>query len=98
MNQELSDSLRNESMKTKEFVPPTYLFIPADEEVSWDDALISWVILFHQFPKMSATDKTRTQSIITKIAELGLCSFKYYRWDENEKKYLTFPKSKSLNS
>lgn len=87
MNQKLSISITKNYKKSKNFVPPSYIFITDNEEVSFADAIVGWTILFHQLPNISLDNYERVKGLLNSIKELGIVKFKYYRWDITRKKY-----------
>jgi len=89
--QYLSKELQEEWKKNSlAFTPPKYIFVTRDEEVTWDDALVSWVIFYHQLPRINLNDKRSVQEVLDKIKISGVGNLQYFRWDEKKRKYLKY--------
>ncbi len=73
--------------KPGKLVPPHYLLINTNEELQWDDSLISWAVFYHQFPKVQWRQKGDIQNILKKVHEIGAAKIKYYRWESKKTKY-----------
>ena len=73
--------------KNEDFTPPKYVFVTTDEEVAWDDALVSWSMFYHQLPYADLDDKKSVQRILDKIKISETGNLRYFRWDDAKKKY-----------
>lgn len=88
--QYLSNEFEKEWDKNLEFTPPKYIFVTKDEEVAWDDALVSWAMFYHQLPRANLNDRKSVQEILDKIKVSDTGSLKYFRWDEGKERYLSY--------
>ena len=70
--------------------PPSYIFIYDEEEVDWQDALLSWTILYHRLGNVKTIRKKDMQDLLEKMKIVEFGNLIYYRWDKNQKKYLRF--------
>ena len=73
--------------KNEDFTPPKYVFVTTDEEVAWDDALVSWSMFYHQLPYADLDDKKSVQRILDKIKISETGNLRYFRWDDAKEKY-----------
>lgn len=87
INQKLSKNIEETFTKLNDFIPPKYLFFPIDNTINWVNAIVGWTILFHQLPEMEIDDYKKVKQLLNSIHKLGLGRFKYYRWNDTEKKY-----------
>ena len=88
--QKLTNEFEKEWKKNVEFIPPHYLFVTMDEEVYWDDALVSWAMFYHQLPKVNLNRKIGIQDILDRIKQSNVGNIQYHRWDEKKQKYLRY--------
>jgi hypothetical protein len=86
-SQKLSAEIEKDYDKSENFIPPKYIFIPCEDEIAWDDAIVGWTILLHQLPGVQVDDKRQVQKLLNSIYELGVGKFRYYRWDDEKEKY-----------
>jgi hypothetical protein len=70
--------------------PPVYLFTTADEAPTFPDALVSWVVFYHQLPRVSLTDKKAVKEVLTRVKAAGATTLKYSRWDRQKHRYLYY--------
>lgn len=89
-HQKLTKEFTQEYQTDSNFRPPAYLFITADEEPTWSDAVVSWTVFYHQLPNIRLNVKTEVQKILKRVKEVGASTLMYYRWDEKNKKYLKY--------
>jgi hypothetical protein len=87
INQQLSKSIEKIFKSTEDFSPPKYLFVPSSNTIYWSDAIVSWIILFHQLPEIAISDNKKVQRILDTIYKLGLGKLRYYRWVAADEKY-----------
>lgn len=87
--QELTDHFRKKASDGA-MRPPAYLFITADAEPTFPDALVSWIVFYHQLPQVSLADKKEVKGILTRVKAAGATTLKYSRWDRDKKKYLHY--------
>jgi len=73
--------------KNEDFTPPKYVFVTTDEEVAWDDALVSWSMFYHQLPYADLDDKKSIKRILDKIKISETGNLRYFRWDDAKEKY-----------
>lgn len=70
--------------------PPAYIFTTADDAPTFSDALVSWVVFYHQLPKVSLTDKTEVKKVLKRVKAAGATTLRYSRWDSSKKQYLHY--------
>jgi hypothetical protein len=70
--------------------PPVYLFTTADAAPTFPDALVSWVVFYHQLPRVSLTDKKAVKEVLTRVKAAGATTLKYSRWDLVKHRYLHY--------
>jgi hypothetical protein len=70
--------------------PPVYLFTTADADPTFPDALVSWVVFFHQLPWVSLTDKKAIKQVLTRVKAAGATTLKYSRWDGEKGRHLHY--------
>ncbi len=89
--QKVTKSITNLSDNKKDDISPAkYFFVYNELEVPWNDALLSWTILYHQLSKITRLDREDIQNILTRIKYSELGNIIYFRWDNNRKKYKRF--------
>jgi hypothetical protein len=54
------------------------------------DALVSWVVFYHQLPRVSLTDKKTVKEVLTRVKAAGATTLKYSRWDRKKHRYLHY--------
>ncbi len=89
-DQNLFEEFEKEWDKNEKFNPPKYIFVTEDEEVSWDGALVSWAMFYHQLPRANLDDRKSVQKILDKIKVSDTGNLQYYRWDNRRDKYLSY--------
>lgn len=70
--------------------PPVYLFTPADAAPTFPDALVSWVVFYHQLPRASLSDKDAIKNVLIRVKAAGGTTLKYSRWDGDRGRYLHY--------
>jgi hypothetical protein len=70
--------------------PPVYVFTTADAAPTFPDALVSWVVSYHQLPRVSLTDKKAVKEVLTRVKAAGATTLKYSRWDRAKHRYLHY--------
>ena len=73
--------------------PPVYVFTNADESPTFADNLVSWVVFYHQLPRVSLTDKKAVKEVLTRVKAAGATALKYSRWDRAKHRYLHYTPS-----
>lgn len=73
--------------------PPVYVFTTAEEEPTFPDALVSWILFYHQLPNVSLTDKKAIKKVLKRVEAAGGTALKYSRWDNKKGKYLYYTPS-----
>jgi hypothetical protein len=56
--------------------PPVYLFTTADPAPTFPDALVSWVVFYHQLPRVSLTDKKAIKKVLMRVKAAGATTLK----------------------
>lgn len=88
--QKLTLEFERERKQDIDFRPPIYLFVTAENSVYWKDAIVAWTIFYRRIPNVNLDDKGSVKSILNDIRDIGVGKVRYYRWDKNRKKYLSF--------
>jgi hypothetical protein len=88
--QNLTEEFEDQWNEDKEFLPPKYVFVTKDEDVSWGDALVSWAMFYHQLPRAALDEKVSVQAILDKIRVSETGNLKYFRWDRDREEYLQY--------
>jgi hypothetical protein len=73
--------------------PPVYLFTTADEEPTFSDALVSWVVFYHQLPTVTLAEKDEVQKVLKRVKAAGGATLRYSRLDRNKGRYLHYTPS-----
>lgn len=74
--------------------PPIYVFTTADAAPSFADALVSWVVFYHQLPRVSLTERDDVKAVLKRVKAAGGATLKYSRWDQKKMKYLNYTPAK----
>lgn len=88
--QRLTNEFKEQWGEDKDFVPPKYVFVTKDKEVTWADALVSWAMFYHQLPRVDLNEKESVQAILDKIKVSETGNLSYFRWDKDKEKYLQY--------
>ena len=70
--------------------PPVYLFTTADAAPTFPDALVSWIVFYHQLPRVSLTDKEAVKNVLARVKAAGATTLKYSRWNPEKGRYLHY--------
>jgi hypothetical protein len=87
--QQLTRHLKQKA-RTASLRPPVYLFTPAEPAPTFPDALVSWVVFYHQLRRVSLTDKKEIKKVLTRVKAAGTTVLKYSRWDHKTRQYLHY--------
>jgi hypothetical protein len=87
--QQLTSHFRKKAAKAK-LRPPVYVFTNADAAPTFADALVSWIVFYHQLPRISLTDKKAVKEVLKRVKAAGATTLKYSRWDREKGQYLHF--------
>jgi hypothetical protein len=68
--------------------PPAYIFTTAEASPTFPDALVSWIVFYHQLPRVSLTDKKAIKKVLKRVKAAGATTLKYSRWDREKRQYL----------
>ncbi len=88
--QQLTKKLRKKWKKTKDFQPPKHLFVTADEDVYWNDAVVAWAMFYNKIPKTKLNKKKKILGVLNLIVNAELGCIHYYRWSSKKGKYLCY--------
>lgn len=88
--QKLSTEFKKEYANNNNLKPPKYIFVTVDENVYWDDAMVSWAMFYHQLPKALLKHWFKVRSILKRIKDSRVGNLQYHRWDDKRKEYLVF--------
>ncbi len=89
-HQSLTDELKDAWERKRTFKAPKYLFVTADEDVYWDDAIVAWAMFYNKIPKADFNDKSSVQDILDQIENADIGTIHYYRWDSDKERYLRY--------
>jgi hypothetical protein len=84
--QQLTTHFRKKATDTA-MRPPVYLFTTADASPTFPDALVSWVVFYHQLPRVSLTDKKAVKQVLARVKAAGGATLRYSRWDRDKVLY-----------
>lgn len=73
--------------------PPAYVVTTVsndDGDVYWRDAVVAWSLFYHQVGDAVISGRDEMKTIVDKIALAGVGALKYFRWDDEDKKYKTY--------
>lgn len=87
--QKITKKFRSVYQKMPQISPPAYVFIVNQEEVDWNDALISWGLFYHQMREFQS-EIDHVQLAVNVVNSTGLVSLKYYRWNPTTSTYKTY--------
>lgn len=91
LTREFTDSHKNGNFIHRLSIkPPKYVFVTAEEEVTWQDAVVSWTILYRKLAEINLDDKNEVQNILKNIKSLEAGTIKYFRWDERSESYKSY--------
>lgn len=86
-NQRLTKKLERRALKDEKFIPPAYLFVTAEEKPSFDDALVSWIVFYHQLPRTPLEDIKQVRAVLKKVKKAGATTLMYHRWNSERRSY-----------
>jgi len=92
-SQKITSLFTDYAKRNTNFRPPVYVITTVSDEegeVYWRDAVVAWSIFYHQTGDAVLSDKDEMKTIIDKIALTGAGALKYFRWDEEKKKYMCY--------
>jgi hypothetical protein len=69
------------------------VFTTAEEGPSFSDALVSWVLYYHQLLQVSLTKKNEVKKVFKRVKAAGGTALKYSRWDGEKENYLHYTPS-----
>lgn len=70
---------------------PAYIFSILGETLYWDDALISWSLLYHKIAQVGIQKPDEIKKALTEIKDCVGIEFAYRRWIEGDNVYKRFP-------
>lgn len=92
--QKLTDELtKRVKSASSPFIPPEYVFVFSDNTVLWTDAVVTWTIFYREVTKLNFRNKTAVQGLLDRLSKSGFGNLKYFRWDDQSKKYKYYPKN-----
>ena len=91
--QQLTTHIQNKASKSN-IRPPVYVFTTADPAPTFADALVSWIVFYHQLPRVSLAEKDAVKEVLKRVKSAGGATLKYSRWDQKKKRYLTYTPAK----
>lgn len=91
--QKITSLFTDYAKRNTKFRPPVYVITTVSNEegeVYWRDAVVAWSIFYHQTGEAVLSDNDEMKTIIDKIALSGAGTLKYFRWDEEKRKYMSY--------
>ncbi len=85
--QKLTSHLRQAARRDPNFQPPAYLFTTAEDEPTFEGALVSWIVFYYHLPRIPLNNKSEVKTILKQVKAAGAVALKYHRWDKTEKQY-----------
>ena len=65
--QQLTEKIMKKGEINKAFQPPKHLFVTADEEVYWKDAVVAWALFYNKIPKTNLSKKKKIVNVLALI-------------------------------
>lgn len=88
--QQLTRKIQKKIKINKAFLPPKHLFVTADEDVYWNDAVVAWALFYNKIPKTNLAKKKKILEVLSVIRKAELSSLHYYRWSGKQKQYVCY--------
>lgn len=88
--QQLTEKIEKKKKIHKAFQPPKHLFVTADENVYWNDAVVAWALFYNKIPKANMSKKKNILAVLSLIDRAELGAVHYYRWSHKKGKYLGY--------
>lgn len=85
--QKLTSRFRERARNDAKFRPPIYLFITAEDEPTFEGALVSWIVFYYHLPRIPLSNKSKVKDILKQVRAAGAVALLYYRWDKEEEQY-----------
>lgn len=89
-DQKLTDKISKKWKTSKAFQPPKHLFVTADEEVFWNDAVVAWALFYNKIPKIKLSKTKKIHSVLELIQKAELGTLHYYRWSKKKGEYFRY--------
>lgn len=96
--QQLTKRIQKMRKENNALKPPKHLFITADEEVYWNDAVVAWALFYNKIPKTKFSKKEKIIEVLSLIKNAQLGSIHYYKWSEKKIKYQSYCAGGKLKS
>jgi len=94
--QKLTTELTKLIKNSKEpYIPPEYVFVFAQDNIEWADAVVTWTIFYRAISKIDIfSDRTKVQDLLNRLKSSKFGILKYHRWDKSTNSYKYYPKTK----
>lgn len=96
--QQLTKRIQKIRKENKALKPPKHLFITADEDVYWNDAVVAWALFYNKIPKTRFSQKDKIIKVLKLIENAKLGAIHYYRWSGKKKQYQSYCANGKLDS
>jgi len=96
--QKLTKRVQKAMKDSQSLKPPKHLFVTADDDVYWNDAVIAWALFYNKIPKTKLSKKQKIIEVLELIEKAELGSIHYFRWSEKKEKYQSYCASGKLTS
>jgi hypothetical protein len=96
--QQLTKRVQKAMKDSQSLKPPKHLFVTADDDVYWNDAVIAWALFYNKIPKTKLSKKKKIIEVLELIEKAELGSIHYFRWSEKKEKYQSYCASGKLTS
>ena len=87
-NQKITNEIEKKNIK-RDITPLDYVFAIDQDEVQWNDAVLAWTILYHQFAEKDLT-KVWVMDVLKRTKHSNFATIRYQRWEEKDNKYKRF--------
>lgn len=84
----LTRKIQNKWLQNKLFHPPKHIFLTADDNVYWNDAVVAWAIFYNKVPKKTLAKKKKLLAVLHLINKAELGRIQYYRWSMKKGRYM----------
>ncbi|WP_339820718.1 hypothetical protein MKZ15_06265 [Paenibacillus sp. FSL R7-0216] len=86
--QKISQKIKSMNQRNSKIKPPKYILLFDKESVNWDDAILSWTIIYHQIHRIDHNKKSDVMSLLDRIKVSEFGDLAYKRWDGE--KYINY--------
>ncbi|MCG7377400.1 hypothetical protein MH215_10370 [Paenibacillus sp. ACRSA] len=88
--QRITTEIQKLSKVDNKIKPPKYVIVFDQNEVSWDDAILTWTILYHQIDKIDHNNNGNVKGLLDRIKGSRFGNLTYRRWSKKNKIFLKY--------